>query len=136
MFYNVKNLKFINIYDIQYNDIFMNDINDISEINDNNIFVCQNENIITNINYKYYNGSIGFDEYECQNYIIIYYNQTTEYDEGFFINGIDSRKDVLFIINENNKYYIDEKLNVKSQIKLCFKKYVTSLKKFKYLGKF
>ena len=54
----MKNLKFINIYDIKHYDIFMNNIDDISELVDNNIFVFQKEDIITNTNYKSFDYNI------------------------------------------------------------------------------
>ena len=130
MFYNVKNLKFINIYDISYNDIFKNEIKNISVLNDNNIVICQKEKLITNQNYLYFDYNIEINEYECRDFIIVYYKQTTEYESGFLINGIDSRNNILFIINENNIYHIDDKLNINSSIKLCFKNNVTNLEKF------
>ena len=132
MFYNVKNLKFINIYDVNHNDIFLNAINNISELNNNNIVVWQKENLIINSNFNKFDYNIEINEYECQNYISVYYKEETDYETGFFVNGIDSRNDILFIINENNLYYTNEKLNINyhSPIKLCMKNYVTSLENF------
>ena len=130
MFYNVKSLKLVNIYDIKYNDNFKNEINNISKLNDNNIVVRQKENIITNINYKYIDYNLDINEYECKNFMLVYYNQTTEYKSGFLVSGINSRNNLLFIINENKFYYINEELNINSNIKLCFKNYVTNLEKF------
>ena len=128
MFYNVKNLKFINIYDVNHNDIFLNAINNISELNNNNIVVCQKENLIINSNFNKFDYNIEINEYECQNYISVYYKEETDYETGFLVNGIDSRNDILFIINENNLYYTNEKLNINyhSPLKLCMKNYVTS----------
>ena len=132
LFYNVKNLKFIYIYDIKYNDIFMEQINYISKLNDNNIIIIQNKDIITNENFKVFEHIIETNEFECSNYIIVYYKEAIEYGNGFYIDEIDSRKNILFIYNNNNMYTINEKLNIKenSNIKLCFKNSVISLEKF------
>ena len=123
----------ISIYDIKYNDIFRNVIDDdISGLNNNNLIVIQKKDIITNTNYNYFDYNIEINEYECQNYIIVYYKDAIEYENGFLINSIDCRNNVLFIYNDNNIYKISDKLNINenSNIKLCFKNSVTSLEKF------
>ena len=130
MFYNVKNLKFINLYEIKYNEILKNEINNISELQKENVVVSQSENLITNINYKYFDYDFDMNFFKCKNYIVVYYSQAIEYDSGFLISGIESRNNIAFIINENNMYKTDEKLNVNSQIKLCFKNNVLSLEQF------
>ena len=71
--------------------------------------ICQNENLITNPNYKYFDYNFEINEIECSNYIIVYYNETIEYQNGFLINGIDSRNSIAFILIENNIYYSHEK---------------------------
>ena len=130
MFYNVKNLKLIILYDIKYNDIIMNEINNISELQNENVIVYQNENLIINKNYKYFDYDFDINVYECKNYIVVYYSQAIEYKEDFLIKRIESRNNISFIINDNKIYKTDEKLNVNSHIKLCFKKYITSLEQF------
>ena len=130
MFYNVKNLKFINLYEIKYNEILKNEINNISELQNENVVVSQSENLITNINYKYFDYDFDMNFFKCKNYIVVYYSQAIEYDSGFLISGIEGRNNIAFIINENNMYKTDEKLNINSQIKLCFKNNVLSLEQF------
>ena len=132
LFYNVKNLKLINIYDIKYNDIFMDEINELNELENENIFVSQKEELLTNPNYKYIGSNIEKNESECHSYIIVYYKEAIEYESGFIIEGINSRNNILFIINEGNINGTNEKLTISenSSIKLCLKNSVTSLESF------
>ena len=132
LFYNVKNLKLINIYDIKYNDIFMDEINELNKLENENIFVSQKEKLLTNPNYKYNTSNIENDESECHSYIIVYYKEAIEYESGFIIEGINSRNNILFIINEGNINGTNEKLTISENfsLKLCLKNSVKSLESF------
>jgi len=132
IFYNVKNLKLIKIYDIKYNNIFLDEINNINELQNENIIVSQKEELLTNPNYKYTDYNIDINESECQNYIKVYYKEAIEYENGFIIKGINSRNNILFIINEGNLNNANEKLSISdnSSIKLCLKNSVKSLESF------
>ena len=134
MFYNVKNLKYIGIYNIKLNDIVKKEIQDISKLNDSDIIVCQNDNIIINSNYNNLccDFNIEKNECDCLNNIKVYYDERIEYENGFLIDGINSRNNILFIFNDNKIYKANEKLIIQknTNIKLCLKNSVTSLEKF------
>ena len=54
MFYNVINLRYINIYDVEDNNIFLNELRGQYGLNDNkNLMVCQNKDLLTNAKYQY-----------------------------------------------------------------------------------
>jgi surface protein len=117
MFLNITNIKYINLYDTKNAKKYISQ-SELKEII--NLTVCQKEKIINNENRVekccYYN----LDKNECENtsYIIVYYGEQAEYDNGFLVENY--RKDIEFIINGdyNTKQNASDNLIVLGQSKI------------------
>ena len=132
-FYNVKNIRYIDLYDIKTNDIFKNELLGEFGLNDtDNTIVCQNETLITNPNVekKCFNLDI------CSNNILIYYKNESNYNISFIFGTgeeeIESRKSIKYIYINDDIYEANSSLYIKenSYAKLCFEKPISSLKNF------
>jgi len=125
IFNDLNNLEFINIYKAQNFDI--------NSINNNNLKICQKEKKIKNIENKcgYYN--IESKQFDSKNLIIIYFDKDVEYKSGF-INNIESRKNIDFIINgyHADKIKGNEYLNIHKgqKIEIYLQQEITNLKSF------
>ena len=80
MFYNVINLRYINIYDVEDNNIFLNELRGQYGLNDNkNLMVCQNKDLLTNAKYQYKCCEYMIEKKICKTtYIKAKYNQDTQ----------------------------------------------------------
>jgi len=106
MFNGIKNLKYINLYNIQksYNFISESGLNEIKDLT-----VCQKQKIISNDNINqnccYYD--LNTNECSNTNYIILFYGDRAEYENGFIKDKEDNefRGGIDFIINgeDHNK---------------------------------
>ena len=132
-FYNVKNLKYLDLFDIKTNDIFKNELLGEFGLNEtNNTAVCQKEKIITNPNDRYMCYNLDIDcKCECSNNILVYYENESNYNESF-ISGIESRKFIKYIYINDDIYEANSPLYIKanSYVKLCFEKPISSLENF------
>ena len=126
IFNGLSNLEFINIYNAQNYDI--DAINNITK----DLNICQKEKSIQNLNIKnkcgYYN--INNRKFESTNLIIIYFNKDVEYKSGF-INGIESRNNIDFLIN-GDKINVNESFSINKgkKIEIYLNEKTTSLKSF------
>ena len=122
----LNKLEFINIYKAKNYDV--NDINYISR----DLYICQKEKNIQNLNIEnkcgYYN--IDKRKFDSTNLIIIYFNKNVEYKSGF-INGIESRNTIDFLVNDD-KIDINEPLSIHKgkKIEIYVNKETISLKSF------
>ena len=132
MFYNCKNLSYINFLDIQSSTIFVNYIQSTNGLNNiDNLTVCQNSDFINNKNAIYSCCYKNIESYLCSdnyNYIILYYNANSTYNDGF-INKY--RSNISYIINENKIFKGNSKMNVSagSKIEVAFS---STLNNFEY----
>ena len=125
-------MEFINIYKAQNYDIKA--INSFS----NNIMICQKEKSIQNLNIKnkceYYN--INEKKLDSTNLILILFNKDVQYESGF-ISGIESIKNIDFIINDYHhiKINANESLSISKgqKIEIYLNEETTSLKAFSIL---
>ena len=139
LFTDANNLKYIILNNIQnYNE---KKLNLEQELNNSQILiVCQNDEIIKNINYKYKCCDFNIKNGECEyeNSISIKFSKETEYPNGFSYHTIDAnineyRNNSNFIIYLNDeKYGVNEGLSIPENSKLIlkFESNVTSLKNF------
>ena len=108
MFSGINNkLKYIGINNIKYYQFVLDDLNSTIN-NQNNLMVCQKDNIITNekVTYCCCDFSKSPLKCDCNNYINVKYINRVEYDNGYisFIINKDSLllKDEPFIIEANS----------------------------------
>ena len=135
MFVNLSNIKYINIYNIQKDEkgSFVNSLNN-SKINHEGLSVCQKEIII-----KYgINICCPFD-FEiniCSNYIIAYYKNQINYENGFEKDEDGNvnifRENISFILNGDSKVQNIAPLTIagNTPIKIYFSQPMTSFKNF------
>ena len=131
MFFNATNIQYINLYDTKNAKKYISQ-SELKELN--NLTVCQKEKIITNENRIeeccYYD--IDMNKCENTNYIIVYYGEKAEYDEGFL--EYNYRDGIKFIINGVYNIKQNDKDNLivlgGSKIEIHFSNALKSLEKF------
>jgi len=136
MFYNVKNIEYLEIDDVKVNDKFIAEIKGEYGLNNkDNLIVCQNKEIITNPNDEYICCHYDIKNHVCgcSNYISLKYIENVKYENGFNPNNqIESRNNVWFIYLDDKRYEKDDTLEIKenTNVKLCFRKKAPTLKQF------
>jgi hypothetical protein len=126
---NLTSLKYISLYNIEVSELFLNEKN--KELNNiDNLIVCQNSDIITNLNAIKFCCDFKTESCDFTNYIIVYYGQNdTDYNLSF-IN--EYRNNISFIIHDNIILGLNNKINIKnnSKIEIHFSSPLTSLESF------
>ena len=129
MFFNTGNLKYINLYDINVSEGFLQDLTGEFGINNKeNLIVCQSQKFITNEKAKFIYCDFDVEKGICSpsNYISVYYKEDTTYTYGFQYNSqhqeIEERKNMHSIIYFNTTYINKNKLVIKAktEIKIYF----------------
>ena len=132
MFYDCENLTYIKLLDIQSSSTFLNYTQNERDLNNkDNLTVCQSSDIIINLNAIYSCCDYNIETNLCYsgNYITLYYNEVSNYDNGF-INAYRNNISYIFVNNKlyrgNNQFSITPK----SKLEIYFLTTITSLKNF------
>ena len=120
MFSKPNNIRYINLYNVSYNDNFKLFISNTFK---KNLIICKKEDILTgaNIIKKCCDSKNILDCDISKNYIIIYYERNATYENGFKINYEENpefRRGINFIYSETQAIYSSDKLEIKSGSKL------------------
>ena len=137
LFDGMNNIKYINIYNIQ-NENLKKEIN--SNFNTKNeLVICQSENILNNINAIYACCDFTKSPLKCDsnNYMIVKYKDTVNYTSGFINDNCTSRNQISYIINKDFLFKITKPLLIEANntIEIHFSENITSLENF-FNGKF
>ena len=139
MFKNLYNIKYIDLIDVE------NSFNNITETQLNrkdDLIVCQNKNIITNVNAKYQCCFFNIENHICESdhYMILFFKKNITYESGF-LNGINEkskefRNNMLFLVANRKKINNNEELNIlpNTKIEIHFSSNITTLENFFYIN--
>ena len=116
---DLENIVYINLSNIKNYDSLKNEISENLNLNTNNdLTICQTEDIIINENATYI---CNYPKHDSTNYIIIYFGNDVVYEKGFSYNNEDTneyRKDIEFINIENNTFSPSNYLEIKAGSKV------------------
>ena len=128
MFDGINNLKYLRLYDISDTNKIISK-SPLNKIND--LYVCHNDNIITNLNIFNICCNFNIEEETCEsdNHIVIYFNQDSYYKNGF---KNDFREKIGYIVYNKKIITTNKEINVTSGSKLdiYFFERVTTMESF------
>ena len=139
IFKNVNKLRYIDIKNMKYNSnedyndntCINHDCNVTLNYNDNTIYICQNNQFITNSKIKNICCIFDIEDNICRtgNYIKIYFNQNSYYKNGF---KNEFRNECSFVNYNNSSLLITDELNILegTKLEIYFNNLATSLEKF------
>ena len=129
IFYNLKSLEYFSFNNIQISSNLMEKINEFNFTN--NLIICQNSNIITDLKIRNICCDYNFETHQCQssNYITIYYNNNCNYINGF---KNQYRNNISFINYLNRTNTDTNELNIisGSKLEIHFNTPISNIEKF------
>jgi len=133
VFNGIGNLKYLKVFNVtNMLKLTSEDLSNLRNIND--LIVCQNEIILNSSEATYCCCDLDKNpiKCDCDNYLTVKYKGKTEYTEGFINDGINSRNEISFIINQNKLFKKSESFIIEEDnfINIYFKKAVTGLQNF------